>query len=622
MSNSITNSECINQHYDDIDRHHWSDQFYRLAEYAAERYPLHPKVTHGEHRVLHHNHILDVGELALTIAARQAITAKFGVGCIHDLFARVILPDHRLNVAVDPPKIHKCWHDSPILLVDVGPSDPKRLASEHCDPKRFTSEHLVGHNDPQFAGQFQLVAHNIDLSQAVVIDGCQRLWQAARRFFAEGKPATISYISVSMWEALRYIPTIAIRERRGQKPEQIRSLFVRDDANPPTGTLHRYLPAARLHAQKGPGLRLDNQNRQKLVIGGVHAPSSRGRPMADAVLSRLLLELKLEFRRASVFRDLLSKDWHRMGKRERPREIEPLTKLTPGDLYDRIIDPVVVKISEANLRNSRLVSKNDLKDSAKIDRRQYREKIGVMSLDAFLDQINRKTYVEGGFQDSKDFEETCKTMFRMATQEAGIAGGVALLEKSIQTAISLFKVYFRVKCICYPAAREILALKQSEEAFANRNSQASKDYEMAFTRLVTGVVGSITHIHVKDVFAHSATIGYNLCDFYPEYSVVADIVEALVDVIAQAKDHTGQASKTRRARASAVIFACYGVSHYVQQPDRFEAWCNFAHQAQLHGVSFDQAAEIYAKIYRDMVPLEHTRNGFMLSQGQVMGVTI
>lgn len=622
MANSAQNSECANQQHDGLDRHYDIWPFFRLAEYAAERYPLHPRVAHGERRALHHHHILDVGELALTIAARQARTARFGVGCIHTLFARVILPDHRLNVAVDPPEIHRCWHDSPILLVDVGPSDPKRLASEPCDPKRFTSEHLVGHNDPQFAGQFQLVAHNIDLSQAVVIDGCQRLWQASRRFDADGKPETINYISISMLEALRFIPTIAIRERRKLTPEQIKSLFVRDDANPPTGTSHRYLPAARRHAQEGSGLRLDNQNRQKLVIGGVHAPSSRGRPMADAVLSRLLLELKLEFRRASVFRDLLSKEWHRMGKRARPREIEPLTKLTPGDLYDRIIDPVVVKIAEESLRDSRLVPKNDLKDSTEIDRRHYREKIGVMSLDAFLDQITRKTYEEGGFQDRNDFEETCKTMFRMATQEAGIAGGVALLEKSIQTAISLFKVYFRVKCICYPAVREILALKQSEEAFANRNSQASKDYERAFTRLITGVVGSITHIHVKDVFAHSATIGYNLCDFYPEYSVVADIVEALVDVLAQARDQSGQASKTRRACASAVTFACYAVSHYVQQPDRFEAWCNFAHQAQLHRVSFDQAVEIYAKIYRDMVPPEHTRNGFTLSRGQIMGVTI
>jgi hypothetical protein len=609
MSNSITNSECINQHYDDIDRHHWSDQFYRLAEYAFDRYPLHLKVTHGERRSLHHHHVLDVGDVALTIAAGRARTAKFGFGPVEDLLARVILPDHRFNDAINPPEMHQCWLDSPILVVDLGP----------CDEKRLVPDSFALHTNLDYAEYLQLVPYNIDLSQAVVIDGYQRLRQAERKARESGKPATMRYISISMWETRRYIPTISMGERRKLTTEQIRSLFVRDEANRPTGTLHRYLPAARLHAQKGPGLRLDNQNRQKLVIGGIHAPNSRGRPKADDVLSRLFLHWRLEFRRASVFRDLLSKDWHRMGKRERPREIEPLTKLTPGDLYDRITDPVIEPIEGANLKDSRLVSKKDLKGSTKTDRRHYREKIGVMSLDAFLDQITRKTYEEGGFQDSKDFEETCKTMFRMATQEAGIAGGMACFEASIRTAISLFKVYFRIKCLCYPATLEISALKQSEDAFSLRNSKATKDYENAFAKPMSGLVGSVTQIHVKDVFAHSATIGYNLCDFYPEYSVVADIVEALVDVLAQAKDQTGQASKKRRAYASAVTFACYGVSHYFRQPDRFEAWCDFAHQAQLHDVSFDQATEIYAKIYRDMFPPEFTKNGLRLSEGMVMG---
>ncbi|WP_284178079.1 hypothetical protein [Rhabdaerophilum sp. SD176] len=614
MSAFDPKSQAANQHYDDIDRHHWSDHFYQLAKYAAARYPLHPKVTHGELRSLNYHHLLNVGDLALTIAARRARTAKFGSGPAEDFLARVILPDHRFDDAVNPPEMHECWLDSPILVVDLGP----------CEEQRLAPDSFALHANLDYAEFLQPVAYNIDLSQAVVIDGYQRLRQAERRARESGKPAMMSYISISMWETRRYIPTLAMGERRKQTAEQMRSLFVKDDANPPTGTLHRYLPAARQHAQRAPGLRFDNQNRQKLVIGAIHAPISQGRPKPDAVLSRLFLELRLEFRRACVLRNQLKEAWLKSGRPALPSPTMGLINIGEGQsfapiLYDRITDPVILPIEGAALKDVRLVSKKDLKDRTKIDRRHYVEKIGVMSCDAFLDQITSKTYVEGGFQDNEDFEETCKTIFQMATQEAGIAGGVGLLEKSIQTAISLFKIYFRVKCICYPAAREILALKQSEASFANKNSQASKDYERAFTRLVTGVVGSITDIHVKDVFAHSATIGYNLCDFYPKHSVVADIVEALVDVLAQAKDKSGQASKTRRAYASAVTFACYGVSHYVEQPDRFLAWCDFAHQAQLHGVSFDKATEIYGKTYRDMFPPEFTRNGLRLSEEQIMG---
>lgn len=172
----------------------------------------------------------------------------------------------------------------------------------------------------------------------------------------------------------------------------------------------------------------------------------------------------------------------------------------------------------------------------------------------------------------------------------------------------------------YPAIRGISGLYQSTESFVKTDSAATQDYLDAYTNPMNGVVGKSTKIHVKDAFAISATIGFNICDFYPEHSVVADIVEVLVDVLAQAKDESGKASRTRRAYASAVTFACYGVSHYVRAPDRWQPWIDFQRQAQMRGVSFDQAAVIYGKLYRELAPEQHTRNGFNLSKGEVMGV--
>jgi len=600
MSGNVPNSFPANDSRSGLPPHDFSQAFYDLAEYAYLRHPLHPKVTLGERRRLHYDHILDVGDMAIAIAARQTRTAKFGQGPVQDLLARVMLPDHRQDDAMNPPDMHECWLDSPIILVDLGP----------CSANRFTSERFVAHEDKRFSEQYQLITQNIDLSQAVVIDGYQRLRQASRRALLNGEPQMLNYISISMWEALRYVPTIASRERRKHTHEQIASLFREDPENPPAETLHRYLPAARENVHKDRGVKAVPLSRQKMIIGSITAPSARGRPKADVVLSALFLEIKLEFRRASIFRDLLKAERSRWNKSVEPQNVKSQGKLTPARLYDRITDPVIEPIRKQNLTRSRLTEKKALKDKSKTDRRQYREKIGVMGLDAFLDQITSQTYVEGGFRDAEEFNQICTTMFGRAKAQGGISGAAELVEKSIETAARLFRVYFRIKCLSSPAVREILGLKQSKESFSRDDSKAMQDYRNAYTYPVEGVVGKNTKIHVKDVFSISATIGYNICDFYPEYCVVADIVDALVDVLAQANDKSGKPSRTRRAFASAFTFACYGVSHYVRNPDRWQAWIDFEVQARLRGVSFDEAVEIYAKIYRELMPEQHTRNGF------------
>jgi hypothetical protein len=196
----------------------------------------------------------------------------------------------------------------------------------------------------------------------------------------------------------------------------------------------------------------------------------------------------------------------------------------------------------------------------------------------------------------------------MSKAQSGFAGTLDLLNKSIHTGVVIFSLYFRVKCFTYPATKDILGMNQSIEAFAVKESEAAKNYRKVFSDIAKGPVGKITRIHVKDVFVLSAAVGYNLCDFFPRYSVVADIVDALVDVVAQSKDESGAATEASRTHAAAFAFANYAASHYMKAPDRREAWSDFADQARLNGVSFDRAVEIYETIYKSFIPEHFTRN--------------
>ena len=90
MSGNVPNSFPANDSRSGLPPHDFSQAFYDLAEYAYLRHPLHPKVTLGERRRLHYDHILDVGDMAIAIAARQTRTAKFGQGPVQDLLARVM----------------------------------------------------------------------------------------------------------------------------------------------------------------------------------------------------------------------------------------------------------------------------------------------------------------------------------------------------------------------------------------------------------------------------------------------------------------------------------------------------------------------------------------------------
>lgn len=617
MSQPVKNSMSDAPIQGELDRHDHSEFFFEFADYAAQRYPLHPKVTAGERRALFHNHILDVGDLARAIATRRAPTAKFGTGKPEDLFARVTLPDHRFDAAEHPAEIPSFWLDSPIIVVDLDTNVTKR--------SRFDC--FVPHEDPHFDGYYQLNPYNIDLTNAVVVDGYQRLRQAIKMLTEEGRPARINYISISMREALLFVCTMSSADRSKQEPEQIRSLFIKDGRSIPAKSLHPYIPAARRHAQKGPGLRSDHRNRERLAIGAITAQTEMGRPKADAVLSALFLHWQLEFRRAVVFRDLLKREWTQSDKPPLPSAALDLIDLQPHNscttlLYDRMTDPVLDPIGKAETLDPRWKQKDILKNNVKEDRRQYRDKIGTMGVDAFLDRITSKTYTDGGFENAQEFNKICTTLFEHSMAEGGIGGAAALLEQSIQTGISLFRVYFRIIRLCYPAVRTIAAMKQSEDAFSLVNSKATKDYVLAFSGPMTGAVGKHTHIHVKEIFAHSATIGHNLCDFYPEYSVVADIVEALVDVIAQSRDESGTASETHRAQASAFAFANYAASHRMGRPDRWKAWSDFSVQAQLNGVTFDEAVYFYSSIYESFTPLEATKNGFRIRPDDAVGYII
>lgn len=574
-----------------------------FAHYVSLRYPLYPKVTVGEGRLLFHNHILDIGSLALDIAMGQTRTARFGTATPNGLLARVVLPNHRFDKAAEPPQMPAFWLDTPVILIDL----------KRHDPKRFAPDLLVSNKGPELCGYMQLLAYSIDLANAVVVDGYHRLRQAARMSPSGASPSRINYISITAREAIRYIPTMNRKAGQRQSIGQLRSLFINDQGHIPSKSLHRYIPAAIRDSFKGPGVGPELEHGDKFVIGKITVPVEVGRPRHDELLEAILLQWQLEFRRARVFRDLLEREWKRGGATDIGDEAEALIRMSPGDLYDAMTEPLMVILRAAGLVGTRFEEKRPPKPGVGSGRDQYLEKIGVMGLDAFLDKITGKTYTNAGFESDQEFISVLSDMYENINIKSGLSGGVQLLNQSIRTAIILFKIYFRIKCFIYPLTKEILSMKQKEKSFKNEDSKASEFYKKEFYDRMNGVIGEITNVHIRHIFEISARIGYNLCEFYPNYNSLSDIVDVLVEVIAQHKDKKGEASKSRRAYSSTFTFASYILSEYEEQPDRREQWADLVKFAELHGVKFDEIVAIYARIYKAIMPEGFTKHGIEIN---------